>query len=126
MHSVLLVRLVLLWIGGCIQSTCWYVRHAAPPRLFSQALSVLVPRYSSAMLAHVQVQEWKLKCEAIEKREAERRESEMKKHKEEVAYLENYAKQLKGQLEAYVTPAKKGAGPGSAAAAGGQPVMQAA
>lgn len=76
-------------------------------------------------VAPLQVQEWKLKCEAIEKREAERRESEMKKHKEEVAYLENYAKQLKGQLEAYVTPAKKGAGPGSAAATG-QPVMQAA
>jgi dynein light intermediate chain len=52
--------------------------------------------------------EWKLKCEAIEKREAERRESEAKKHKEEVAYLENYAKQLKGQLETLVTPTKKG------------------
>jgi hypothetical protein len=72
----------------------------------------------------LQVQEWKLKCEAIEKREAERRESEAKKHKEEVAYLENYARQLKGQLEAFFTPAKKGAG--AAAAVGGQPVMQAA
>eukprot|EP00775_Hariotina_reticulata_P009855 gene9855-10014_t len=56
-----------------------------------------------------QAMEWKLKCEAIEKREAERRESEAKKHKEEVAYLENYAKQLKGQLETLVTPTKKGA-----------------
>jgi hypothetical protein len=28
-----------------------------------------------------QVQEWKLKCEAIEKRENERREAEAKKHK---------------------------------------------
>ena len=42
-----------------------------------------------------QVQEWKLKCEAIEKRENERREAESKKHKEEVQYLETYAKQLK-------------------------------
>lgn len=74
----------------------------------------------------LQVQEWKLKCEAIEKREAERRESELKKHKEEVAYLENYAKQLKGQLETFVTPAKKGTGAGAAALAASQPVMQAA
>jgi dynein light intermediate chain len=55
------------------------------------------------------VAEWRLKCEAIEKREAERREAEAKKHKEEVAYLENYAKQLKGQLETFLVPAKKGA-----------------
>ncbi len=68
------------------------------------------------------MQEWKLKCEAIEKRENERREAEAKKHKEEVAYLENYAKQLKGQLEAFMVPAKKGisgtASTGSAQAAG--------
>jgi dynein light intermediate chain len=56
----------------------------------------------------------------IEKREAERRDAEAKKHKEEVAYLENYARQLKGQLETFVTPAKKGA------AAGQQAVMSAA
>jgi dynein light intermediate chain len=67
-----------------------------------------------------QVAEWKLKCEVIEKREAERRDAEAKKHKEEVAYLESYARQLKGQLEAFVTPAKKG-GAGSQ-----QPVMSAA
>ncbi|KAF8065543.1 IDA4 [Scenedesmus sp. PABB004] len=70
-----------------------------------------------------QVAEWKLKCEAIEKREAERRESEAKKHKEEVAYLESYAKQLKGQIEAFVTPPKKGA---AASAGGGQAVLSAA
>lgn len=58
-----------------------------------------------------QVQEWKFKCEAIEKRESERREVDAKKHKDEVAYLENYAKQLKGQLETFLVPAKKG-GPG--------------
>ena len=40
----------------------------------------------------VQVAEWKLKCEAIEKREAERREADAKKHKEEVAFLENHGK----------------------------------
>ncbi len=57
----------------------------------------------------VQVQEWKLKCEAIEKRENERREAEAKKHKEEVQYLENYAKQLKQQLEAFLLPTKKAA-----------------
>mmetsp|Transcript_34276 Transcript_34276/g.61841 ORF Transcript_34276/g.61841 Transcript_34276/m.61841 type:complete len:241 (-) Transcript_34276:833-1555(-) len=54
-----------------------------------------------------QVQEWKLKCEAIEKRENERREADAKKHKEEVAYLENYAKQLKQQLESFMVPGKK-------------------
>jgi dynein light intermediate chain len=69
-----------------------------------------------------QVQEWKLKCEAIEKREAERRDAEAKKHKEEVAYLDNYARQLKGQLEAFVTPAKKGA----AGALGGQQALMSA
>ena len=63
-----------------------------------------------------------MKCEAIEKRESERREAEAKKHKEEVAYLENYAKQLKGQLEAFLVPAKKG----GAAAAGGGPAGQGA
>lgn len=54
--------------------------------------------------------EWKNKCDAIEKREAERREADAKKHKEEVAYLENHAKQLKQQLEAFMAPAKKAAG----------------
>lgn len=55
-----------------------------------------------------QVTEWKLKCDAVEKREAERRDAEAKKHKEETAYLENYAKQLKQQLETFMAPAKKG------------------
>ena len=60
-----------------------------------------------------QVAEWRLKAEAIEKREGERREAEAKKHKDEVAYLESYARQLKGQLEALTNVAgKKGpAGP---------------
>ena len=38
----------------------------------------------------VQVAEWKLKCEATEKREAERREADAKRHKEEIAFLENH------------------------------------
>ena len=54
-----------------------------------------------------QVQEWKLKSEAIVKRENERREAEAKKHKEEVQYLENFAQQLKQQLEAFLVPGKK-------------------
>lgn len=33
-----------------------------------------------------------MKCEAIEKRESERREVDSKKHKEEVQYLENYGR----------------------------------
>lgn len=53
------------------------------------------------------VNEWKMKCEAIEKREAERREAEAKKHKEEVSYLESHSKQLKQQLEAFLAPGKK-------------------
>lgn len=56
-----------------------------------------------------QVQENKLKCEAIEKRETERRDAEAKKHKEEVAYLNNHANQLKQQLEAFLVPSKKAA-----------------
>lgn len=53
------------------------------------------------------VNELRNKCEAIEKRETERREAEAKKHKEEVAYLENHTKQLKQQLEAFLAPGKK-------------------
>lgn len=63
-----------------------------------------------------QVAEWKLKCETMEKREGERREAEAKKHKEEVAYLESYARQLKGQLEALTSTAGKKAAAGGAAA----------
>ena len=54
-----------------------------------------------------QVSEWRLRCEATEKREAERREAEAKKHKEEVAYLESYARQLKSQMELLTTAAGK-------------------
>jgi len=54
-----------------------------------------------------QVTEWKLKSEAIEKRENEKRESEAKKHKEEVVYFMNHTKQLKTQLENFLAPGKK-------------------
>jgi len=54
-----------------------------------------------------QVNEWKMKCEAIEKRENERREAEAKKHKEEVTYLTNHTKQLKTQLDTFLAPGKK-------------------
>jgi dynein light intermediate chain len=47
------------------------------------------------------------KCEAIEKRENERRALEEKKHAEEVSYLTKHNKQLKQQLETFLTPAKK-------------------
>ena len=48
-----------------------------------------------------QVAEWKLKCEAIEKREAERREVDAKKHKEEVAFLENHGERCMTSHEAH-------------------------
>ena len=43
---------------------------------------------------HLQVTEWRLKCEAIEKRESERREVDAKKHREEVTFLENHGEAL--------------------------------
>lgn len=42
----------------------------------------------------LQVTEWRLKCEAIEKRESERREVDAKKHREEVTFLENHGECL--------------------------------
>lgn len=54
-----------------------------------------------------QLAEWKAKCDAIEKRESERRALEEKKHAEEVAYLTRANKQLKQQLETFLAPGKK-------------------
>lgn len=51
-----------------------------------------------------QVAEWKAKCESIEKRENERRAAEEKKHADEVAYLQRANKQLKQQLESFLSP----------------------
>lgn len=49
----------------------------------------------------------RLSCEAIEKRESERRVNEEKKHGEEVAYLNRANKQLKQQLDKFLAPEKK-------------------
>lgn len=55
-----------------------------------------------------QVAELKLKCEAIEVRENERRQFEEKKHGEEIAYYKKYTEQLKVQLDSYLASGKKG------------------
>ena len=54
-----------------------------------------------------QVAEWKAKCEAIEKRESERRAIEEKKHSEEVQYLKDHNKKLKNQLNSFLAPGSK-------------------
>ena len=53
------------------------------------------------------MQELKAKCEAIEKREAERRALEEKKHAEEVQFLKRTNAQLKKELATYLAPTKK-------------------
>lgn len=53
------------------------------------------------------VNELKAKCEAIEKREAERRAIEEKKHAEEIQFLKRTNQQLKTQLEGIIAPTKK-------------------
>ncbi|XP_062450111.1 axonemal dynein light intermediate polypeptide 1 [Rhea pennata] len=53
-----------------------------------------------------QVNEQKAKCEAIEKRENERRQTEEKKHTEEVQFLKRTNQQLKAQLEGIIAPNK--------------------
>ncbi|XP_065506379.1 axonemal dynein light intermediate polypeptide 1 [Caloenas nicobarica] len=53
-----------------------------------------------------QVNEQKAKCEAIEKRESERRLIEEKKHAEEVQLLKQINQQLKAQLESILAPTK--------------------
>ena len=53
-----------------------------------------------------QVNELKAKCEAIEKREAERRQVEEKKHSEEIQFLKRTNQQLKQQLEGIISPKK--------------------
>jgi dynein light intermediate chain len=54
-----------------------------------------------------QVLELKAKAEAIEKREAERRSIEEKKHAEEISFLKKTNLQLKTQLEGILSPQKK-------------------
>ncbi|XP_075378401.1 axonemal dynein light intermediate polypeptide 1 [Mycteria americana] len=53
-----------------------------------------------------QVSEQKAKCEAIERRENERRQTEEKKHTEEVQFLKRMNQQLKAQLESITAPNK--------------------
>lgn len=48
-----------------------------------------------------------MKCDAIEKREGERREAEGREHKEETTFLEDQVKKLKQQLEQFLQPTKK-------------------
>lgn len=54
-----------------------------------------------------QVKELQAKCDAIEKREAERRAAEEKKYSEEVANLKKANQQLKAQLDSMLAPQKK-------------------
>ncbi|XP_045900794.1 axonemal dynein light intermediate polypeptide 1 [Micropterus dolomieu] len=53
-----------------------------------------------------QLNEQKAKCDAIEKRENERRLVEEKKHAEEIQFLKRTNQQLKTQLEGIITPKK--------------------
>ncbi|XP_030638594.1 axonemal dynein light intermediate polypeptide 1 [Chanos chanos] len=53
-----------------------------------------------------QVNEQRAKCEAIERREAERRQVEEKKHAEEIQFLKRTNQQLKAQLEGIIAPKK--------------------
>jgi dynein light intermediate chain len=53
------------------------------------------------------VLELKAKCDAIEKRETERRAMEERKHAEEIAFLKKTNVQLKTQLEGILSPQKK-------------------
>lgn len=54
-----------------------------------------------------QVMELKNKCDAIEKRESEKRQLEEKKHQEELQALKKTNQQLKAQLEGIIAPQKK-------------------
>ncbi|CAH1774483.1 unnamed protein product, partial [Owenia fusiformis] len=53
-----------------------------------------------------QVNELKAKCEQIEKRAAEQRQVEEKKHTEEIQFLKRTNQQLKTQLEGIIAPKK--------------------
>ena len=52
----------------------------------------------------LQIQDLRAKCEAIEKRESERRADEEAKHGDEIAYLNRSNKQLKAQLDKFLSP----------------------
>ena len=54
----------------------------------------------------MQVMELKMKCDAIEKRESEKRQLEEKKHQEEMSALKKTNQQLKTQLEGIIVQKK--------------------
>lgn len=54
-----------------------------------------------------QVIQLKAKCDEIEKREAERRTADERKHQEEIQFLKRTNQQLKTQLESILSPSKK-------------------
>ena len=54
----------------------------------------------------LQVMELKMKCDAIEKRESEKRQLEEKKHQEEMSALKKTNQQLKTQLEGIIVQKK--------------------
>lgn len=53
-----------------------------------------------------QVMELKMKCDAVEKRESEKRQLEEKKHQEEISALKKTNQQLKTQLEGIIVQKK--------------------
>lgn len=53
-----------------------------------------------------QVADLKAKCEAIERREQERRQQDEKKHNDEISFLKRSVQQLKQQLEGIIAPKK--------------------
>jgi len=53
-----------------------------------------------------QVADLKAKCEAIERREAERRSQDDKKHQDEIQFYKRSVQQLKQQLEGIIAPKK--------------------
>ena len=52
------------------------------------------------------VADLKAKCEAIERREQERRQQDDKKHQDEIQFLKRSVQQLKQQLEGIIAPKK--------------------
>lgn len=57
-------------------------------------------------VCYVQVMELKMKCDAVEKRESEKRQLEEKKHQEELSTLKKTNQQLKTQLEGIIVQKK--------------------
>ncbi len=56
-------------------------------RLWAAAVRADVVRLCMDLVAPPQMLEWKFKCESVERRDADRREADAKKHKDEVGVL---------------------------------------